>query len=376
MVQIIEKRNAQPRSGAEPFAPSRGAWGERPFLVLWEATRACALACRHCRAEAVPRRNAGELAGEEFHGFLEQVAEAGPAIFVITGGDPACRPDLVEIVSEASQLGLRVALSPSATPRWLRQDLSALKRAGLARISLSLDGATAASHDAFRGVPGTWRRTMQALQAAKEAGLSVQINTTITRQNLSEWPQFQALLPTLEPATWSLFMLVPTGRAALEDLPSAEQTEDLFERLADWSEEVSFGIKTTEGHHYRRVLRQRGKLRADSPGQQGIADGRGVVFVSHTGEVFPSGFLPLSAGSVRDRRLAEIYREAPLFQQLRHADSLRGKCGRCPYKSLCGGSRARAYAMTGDYLASDPLCSYQPPADTPQLTSTNLPCST
>lgn len=360
MVQFIGNRPSSETAEGGGFAPAEGAWAERPFLVLWEATRACALACRHCRAEAVPRRDPQELTGEDVRKFLAQVAEAGPSIFVITGGDPACRPDLPELIGEASRLGLRVALSPSATPRWLRQDLPALREAGLARISLSLDGASEATHDAFRGVPGTWRRTMDALVAAREAGLSVQINTTITRQNLPELPRFREVLTFLEPAMWSVFLVVPVGRAGWEDLPSAEETERLFEQLADWSDEVPFGIKTTEGHHFRRVLRQRGKLRGHSPGQQGIADGRGVVFVSHTGEVFPSGFFPRSAGSVRERSLGEIYREAPLFQELRNPDLLKGKCGRCPFRALCGGSRARALAMTGDYLASDPLCSYQP----------------
>jgi len=338
----------------------QGIWDQRPFLVIWEVTRACALACRHCRAEAQPRPHPDELTTREGKKLIDQVAKAGPKIFILTGGDPMKRPDLEELISYASGKGLSVALSPSATPRWLRADLPSLRQAGLKRISMSLDGASESTHDAFRGVRGTWFRTMLGLEAAKDAGLGIQINTTITRQNLREFDEFVALLEDLEPEVWSLFQLVPTGRADTDDLISGEEMEDHFQHLAELSSRVPYGIKTTEGHHYRRVLIQTGKATADTPGMQGIGDGRGCVFVSHTGEICPSGFLPLVAGDVREEQLLDVYRHSKLFRSLRNPDQLKGKCGRCEFRTICGGSRSRSYAMTGDYLAEEPLCVYQP----------------
>ncbi len=336
-------------------------WDRNPFIVIWEITRACALACRHCRAEAKVKRDPMELNAEEARLLIDQVARIQPQIFILTGGDPMMRSDLLQLVEYAAGKGLRVAISPSATPRWLNADLPALHSAGVSRISLSIDGAKESTHDLFRGIPGTWGRTMQGIDAAKKAGLSIQINTTITRQNLQEIPEFIELLNEIEPAMWSLFQLVPTGRALSEDMIDADEMETLFETLADLSPTVRYGIKTTEGHHFRRVLIQRGKAHKGSPGMQGIADGKGFVFISHTGEVCPSGFLPFVAGNVRERELGDIYQNAPIFRELRDTSLLDGKCGICEFRSLCGGSRARAYAMTGNYLASEPLCAYIPP---------------
>jgi radical SAM protein with 4Fe4S-binding SPASM domain len=343
---------------------TRSPRAERPFIVIWEVTRACELACRHCRAEAIHRRDPRELRTGEVSGFLDQVARAAPKVFVLTGGDPMMRGDLLDIIAGATERGLPVSLSPSATPRFLAADLHRFRDAGLKRVSLSLDGAGAATHDAFRGVPGTWDRTMEAVAAARDAGLEVQINTTFTRQNLPEFDDFVALLEDVKPALWSVFQLVPTGRAKTGDLLTATEMETLFERLAALSLRVPYPIKTTEGQHFRRVLLQQWKRHPELPKPQilPINDGNGFVFVSHTGDIQPSGFLPITAGNVRGEELLEVYQNSPLFRELRDPGLLKGKCARCEFRTLCGGSRARAYALTGDWLAEEPLCSYQPPA--------------
>lgn len=337
-------------------------WAERPFIIIWEVTRACALACRHCRAEAIHRRDPRELQDAALERFLDQVERAKPKVFVLTGGDPMMRMDLFEIVASATQRGIPVAMSPSATPRFVKADLCKFRDVGLKRVSLSIDGASRETHDAFRGVKGTWDRTMESIFAAREAGLEVQINTTFTRQNLSEFDAFVRLLAEIRPSLWSVFQLVPTGRAQTTDLPSGEELETLFERLYALSLTVPYPIKTTEGQHYRRVALQQWARNAvgPKPALLPINDGNGFVFVSHTGDIQPSGFLPITAGNVREDELLDVYRNSPLFRDLRDADLLKGKCGRCEFRSICGGSRARAYAMTGDYLAEEPLCTYQP----------------
>jgi radical SAM protein with 4Fe4S-binding SPASM domain len=244
----------------------------------------------------------------------------------------------------------------------LEADFRKLKDLGVARMSLSIDGASRQSHDAFRGVPGTWNWTFQALAKAAEAGIPVQINTTFTRRNLHEFGEFVALLDTIKPVLWSVFQLVPTGRAAADEVLTADEMEDLFRRLHALSLTAPHDIKTTEGHHYRRVVVQSsgntGAARQHAP--LGINDGKGFVFISHTGEIQPSGFLPLPAGNVRRQELIDVYRHNPLFTQLRDTSLLKGKCGYCEFKNICGGSRARAYALTGDFLAEEPCCSYQP----------------
>ncbi len=343
---------------------TRSLWAERPFIVIWEVTRACELACRHCRAEANARRDPRELKAGEVPGFLDQVARAAPKVFVLTGGDPMMREDLLDIISGATGRGLTVSLSPGATTRFLEADLRRFRDAGLKRVSLSLDGAGAETHDAFRGVPGTWDRTMEAVVAARDAGIEVQINTTFTRQNLCEFDAFVALLGEIKPSLWSVFQLVPTGRAKTSDLLTALEMEMLFERLAELSLRVPYPVKTTEGQHFRRVLLQQWKRLPGLPRPRilPVNDGNGFVFVSHTGDIQPSGFLPVTAGNVRREELLEVYQNSPLFRELRDPALLKGKCARCEFRTLCGGSRARAYGLTGDWLAEEPLCLYQPPA--------------
>jgi radical SAM protein with 4Fe4S-binding SPASM domain len=347
-------------------------FNERPFLVIWEVTRACSLACRHCRAEAQPRRHPLELSTWEAFGLIEQIARTRPALFVLTGGDPIQRPDLKDLIYYAAQKGLRIGLTPSATPEFLRVDLRELKQMGVSRLALSVDGAERGTHDRFRGVKGTWDWTMEAIARARAAEIPLQINTTFTQQNLSEFDAFVRLMDAIQPVLWSVFQLVPMGRGQTTDLLSAEQMEWLFERLFHLSERVPYEIKTTEGPHYRRVALQRGgRRRLSQRAPLGINDGKGFVFISHLGEICPSGFLPLSAGNVRTHQLWEVYQQNPLFRALRDSRLLRGKCGRCEFKNVCGGSRARAYAMTGDYLAEEPLCIYQPARATTESPSSH-----
>jgi len=358
-------------------------FNDRPFIVIWEVTRACSLACRHCRAEANLSRHPLELNTEEAFRFIEQVERCRPVLFVITGGDPIRRLNLETLVRYASDRGLRVSLSPSATPEFAASNLDELREAGVERISLSLDGANRESHDRFRGVPGTWQWTMEILDHAAQARLPVQINTTFTRQNLGEFDEFTRLLERIRPVLWSVFQLVPTGRGKVEDLLTAQEMESLFERLAILQRTAPYDIKTTEGQHYRRVLLQQRKEQAaginagimERPRRRapmGINDGKGFVFVSHIGNIQPSGFLPLKAGNVRTHELLEVYRNSPLFRDLRNPSLLKGKCGRCEFKNVCGGSRARAFAMSGDPLAEEPLCVYQPRTS---IATTGVPSS-
>lgn len=338
---------------------------DRPFLVFWEITRSCALACSHCRASAQPKRHPDELDEIQASRLIAQMAEWKPPMLILTGGDPLMRRDALELVRQASDAGLHVGLSPSATERLLHTDFAAIKAAGVQRMSLSLDGASRETHDAFRNVAGTFDRTVEAVRRAAEVGLELQINTTLTRGNLAEYEDFKRLMFEWKPAMWSVFLLVPTGRAGLADMPDATDIERVFEDMADLVGKAPFAVKTTEGHHFRRVVMQRmgGGARRPRPGMRsplGIRDGRGVMFISHTGEVSPSGFLPMVCGNVKDTHPAEIYRNHPLFVSLRDNNALGGKCGRCEFRSFCGGSRSRAYGVTGDPFSEDPACSYQP----------------
>lgn len=350
-----------------PGAMSGGAFDldRNPFIVIWEATRACHLACHHCRAVAQPHSHPLELNTGESRALIDQVAEAAPTVFVITGGDPMLRPDLIPLIQYATDRGLRLAFSPSATPRLLKANFKALMDAGVRRMSLSIDGPDQDSHDSFRGVKGTWCRTIEAVGRSRWSGMSFQINTTITRSNIGRFEEFASLMDDLQPALWSVFVLVPTGRADHSEMPDAQQLEAFFLRLAEHAVTCGYPVKTTEGQHFRRVMLQAGvRTRSAVPGishaPMGVNDGKGFVFISHTGMICPSGFLPLEAGSTRCHNLLEVYRDHTLFKSLRDPTQLKGKCGLCEFKSICGGSRARAYAVTGDYLAEEPLCSHQP----------------
>ena len=351
-------------------------FNERPFLAIWEVTQACDLACVHCRAAAQPLRHPMELTTDEGKALIDQIAAMNVPVFVLTGGDPIKRPDLFELIAHARKVGVRVSLTPSATPLLTREAILRLKDAGLARLAVSLDGASAETHDAFRGMGGSFARTLDAIRWSNEVGPPVQINTTFSRRNIAEMDDIAEMVESLRIALWSVFFLVPTGRGKLDDLLSAEEFEQVFARIYRLSKTASFDIKTTEAQHYRRyMLQQRVAERkaglfagpapekmADSIGRapRGLNDGKGFAFISHTGEVFPSGFMPLSAGNIRRQLLASIYRDSPLFRSLRDTAQLEGKCGACEFKEICGGSRARAYALTGDPLAEEGCCAYIP----------------
>ncbi len=353
-------------------------FNERPFIVIWETTQACDLACVHCRACAQPVRSALELSTDEAKRLIDEVSALKAPVFVLTGGDPLKRPDIFELVEYASSHGVRISLTPSATRLLTQEAIHKLKQCGLARLAISLDGPSAEIHDAFRRVSGSYDWTLRAVRWAREIGLPVQINTTITRHNLQYLDSMIALLEQLDIVLWSVFFLVPTGRGSMADLISAEEFEPVFEKLYETSHRVKFDIKSTEAQHYRRFLLQRRteekrkgngqSLRpmadtsaVDGIGRaRGINDGKGFVFISHLGEVFPSGFLPVSAGNVRKQSLAELYRHSPLFVSLRDSKNLKGKCGICEFREICGGSRARAYALTGDIFAEEPCCTWEP----------------
>lgn len=351
-------------------------FAQTPVTLAWEVTRACALACVHCRAAAVPRRDPQELSTAEGFRLIDQVVELGRPILIVTGGDPLMRRDVFDLIAYATARGLRVALSPSATALVTRRALIRAQEAGVAMLHVSLDGSTAEIHDAFRRVRGSYLRTIEILSDAVDLGLPLQIGTTANRRNLTDLLPLADEVQRLQAAFWSVFFLVPTGRGRAADMISPSEHEAVFRWLAALSQRVPFRVRTTAAPAYRRVLAQqmaRGALAtqpltragdtvdsATSSRGQGVNDGRGFCFVSHTGDVCPSGFLPVVGGNVREQRLTEVYRHSPLFRTLRDQSQLKGKCGRCEFRTLCGGSRARAYALTGDYLASDPSCVYQP----------------
>jgi AdoMet-dependent heme synthase len=371
-------------SGASPSRPPTPDFNRAPFLVIWETTQACDLACKHCRAEAVPDRSPEELTTREAMDLLDGVREFGPIIFVFSGGDCLKRPDLEELVAYGAGLGLRMAATPATTPLATLDRLQGLADAGLVRLAVSLDGPDAALHDEFRQVPGSFDHGLRILETARALGLSTQVNTVVARHNLDALEEMAALMGRLGIVFWEVFLLVPVGRAAPEDVAGPHAFEDVFHRLYDLSKSVPFDIKATAAPHYQRVViqrkreeRRRGRggssggldpltsgvrhSRRDGIGRaRNVNDGDGFLFVSHTGDIMPSGFLPIPAGNVRTDHLGEVYRNAPLFRELRDRSLLRGKCGVCEFRPLCGGSRARAHAVSGDWLGEEPYCSYQP----------------
>jgi radical SAM protein len=342
-----------------------------PMLLYWEMTGACDLACKHCRAEAVLERDPNELTTDEAKAMLQQVLDFGAPLphVVFTGGDPLKRPDLCDLVAYATHIGIGASLAPAGTPLLTRDAIFRLRDAGVQSMSLSLDGSTADRHDMFRGVPGCFQTTINGIRWVAEAGLPLQVNTLVTDDTAADLPAIYALLTGYTIDRWSLFFLISVGRGtALRELDPAS-AESLMEWLYDLMQDAPFAIKTTEAPHFRRVALGRMKaagwdgtqIRRSSVGRGfGIRDGNGIMFVSRTGDVTPSGFLPVPAGNVRHTRLADLYRSSPLFTSLRDVSRYGDRCGRCEFNATCGGSRARAFVHTGDFLASDPLCPYVP----------------
>ena len=341
----------------EPFehAPSR---------VYWELTRACDLACRHCCAEATPDRTPDELTTEECERVLRQLATAGPPSphVVFTGGDPLKRPDLVALVKYGAGLGLGISVAASATPAVTRDAVAALKGAGISAMSLSLDGSSPARHDGIRGVFGCFGWTLVAAQRIVTAGIPLQINTLVSGETEPDLEDTAKVVARLGASRWSLFFLVPVGRGRTLRPLSARECETTLRWVAGRSDAWPFTVTTTEAPHYRRVLIEtRAGLSGSATARGfGIRDGNGIMCIAANGDVLPSGFLSLVVGNVREGKATDIYRCAPAFRALRAPQTFHGRCGICGFRTVCGGSRARAYATTGDFMAEDPLCAYEP----------------
>jgi len=351
-----------------------------PFTIAWEVTRACAYACVHCRADAMHTPDPNELNTEEALHLIDRLAEFGSPILVFTGGDPMMRKDLHELIAYATQKGLRCSLTPTATALPTTARLEKVRDAGIRRIALSLDAPRPEIHDAFRQVPGSWQRTMDILHRAQAIGLSVQVNTTVAKHNVDILDEMIPFLQEVGAVQWSVFFLVPTGRAQASNMISAEEHERVFNWLYDLSKNAPFDIKSTAAPMYRRVAieRKRAEQGSDKPvtfqgagfqyadglnrPTRGVNDGNGFLFISYIGDIQPSGFLPLTAGNVRTDDVIDVYRHSQLFTDLRTPDKIKGRCGICEYRDVCGGQRGRAYGVTGDYLESDPACVYIPNA--------------
>lgn len=379
---MVRSTNLSDRAAAErQYQDNRmvhADFDQAPFTIAWEVTRACAYACVHCRADAQHQRDPRELSTQEAFGLIDRLAAFGNnPILIFTGGDPMMRRDLSELISYATEKGLRCSLTPTATALPTRERLEMVRDAGIRRVALSLDAPRAEIHDAFRKVPGSWGRTMDILRRAQDVGLSVQVNTTVAKHNVDILPEMIPFIQEVGAVQWSVFFLVPTGRAMIEQMISAEQHEKIFNWLYDLSQNAPFDIKGTAAPMYRRVAIERKKAQAgDKPvtfqgagfqyadglnrPTKGVNDGNGFLFISHIGEIQPSGFLPLTAGMVREDDVVDVYRNHSLFTNLRNYTMLKGKCGVCEYRDVCGGQRGRAYGITGDYMETDPACVYEP----------------
>lgn len=369
--------------------------GPVPRLVAWETTRACNMACVHCRAEAQYHPDPNQLTHEEGIRLLDEIASFSSPIVILTGGEPLLRPDIFEVAAYGTSKGLRMVMSPcgtSLTPETVRK----IKASGISRLSISLDGSSPATHDTFRGTPGAYEATIKGMGYCRDAGVGFQINTTVTKRNVDDLPAILETVLKVGAAAWHPFMLVPTGRGTA--IRNEEVPPEQYESVLIWVEKISreheIHIKPTCAPHYVRILGQaRAEERKKGPSEEtpsaarpparhtghpgsrghgtghpsgmhaitkGCMAGDGFCFVSHTGEVHGCGFLTLLAGSVREKSFPEIYQDSPVFQTLRDYDKLEGKCGLCEFKAKCGGCRARALAETGDYLAEEPYCIYRP----------------
>ncbi|MUV36529.1 Coenzyme PQQ synthesis protein [Lentibacillus sp. JNUCC-1] len=362
-------------------------YNENPFIVIWELTQACQLKCLHCRAEAQYHRHPLELDFEEGKKLIDDIYAMDNPMLVFTGGDPLERPDVFDIAEYAIQKGVRVSMTPSATPNVTKEAMKKAKDIGLARWAFSVDGHNAEIHDHFRGTNGSFDLTMNAISYLHELDMPLQINTVISKYNYEYLDEMAEMVERLGVVLWSVFFLVPTGRGKESDMISPAEHEKVLRWLYKLSKRVPFDIKTTAAQHYRRVVIQskmrehkgmsdgdriyyedalmQGKTGSiDGLGRapKGVNDGNGFVFISHTGDVYPSGLLPIKAGNVRMQPLADIYRHSEVFKNLRNPDQYKGKCGVCEFRHVCGGSRSRAYNVTGDYMESEPYCVYIPKA--------------
>ena len=369
-------------------------FSERPMLVFWESTRACLLACKHCRAEAVARPAPGELSPDEGLRLIESLTEFGRPypVLILTGGDVLMRTDAFDLIARARERGIPVGVAPSVTPRLTDDAMRRLAALGVNMVSISLDGATAATHERIRGVPGHYDSTVRAIRRLVDAGLNVQVNSVVMRENVAELPALAELLQEVHAHVWEVFFLIPVGRGQAVAALTAQGCEEVCHFLYDASS-YDFIVRTVEAPFFRRVVQWR-KAHGPSPSEpparvaeqfglgtlytalreelntrvgpargtpraqcSGTRDGQGIIFISQNGTVYPAGFLPIPLGNVRERDLIAIYRDHPLLNDIR-ATHFSGRCGRCGYRSVCGGSRSRAFALTGDPLGEDPACAF------------------
>ncbi|MFA6002224.1 MAG: heme b synthase [Thermoleophilia bacterium] len=343
-----------------------------PRLVAWEVTRRCNLSCRHCRAAANKGPYPGELSTQKCFEVIDEIAAVGKPIVILTGGDPMLRDNIYEIARYGTDKGLKMVMSPCGT-LLNEENAGKLKDAGIERISISIDGASAETHDDFRRVPGAFDEAIRGIENAKKAGLEFQINTTVTKVNLAELPDILQLAIDLGAVAFHPFLLVPTGRGkelAAQEL-SPEQYEETLNWVYDQRESVPLHFKPTCAPHYYRILRQRAheeglKVTPEEFGMdaraKGCLGGQGFCFISYLGEVQICGFLDVKCGDLKEQSFGDVWRDSPVFKQMRNLDGYHGRCGYCEYRRFCGGCRARAYELTGDYLAEEPYCVYEPKA--------------
>ena len=372
---LAEEEDSVTAVGTMPrIARAPRDFSKNPMLVYWEVTQACGLTCKHCRAEAMPTSHPLELTTVEGKDFLSQLIAFGDPLphVILTGGDPLSRRDVYSLIDYARGIGLEISITPSATAELTTHAVSKLKEHGIQSLGLSLDGSCAVRHDAIRGIPGTFDRTVEAARHAGNIGISIQVNTLVSQETVDDLPAIYELLRTNFPVMrWSLFFLIAVGRGRALNEVSPREGERIMNWVLDLVPNAPFTVKTTEAPSYRRIAINRMRASGmpayamkDSSVYKGfqIRDGHGIVFVSNLGDIYPSGFLPLRCGNVRKDSLADVYRESETFRALHSPDQFHGKCGRCEYSHICGGSRARAFARTGDPLASDPFCPYEPVA--------------
>ena len=352
-----------------------------PMLVYWEMTQACGLACKHCRAEAMSKPHPFELNTSQSEAFLQQLVGFGEPLphLILTGGDPLRRSDLFSLIDHARTLGLDVSITPSATPELTDEAIGRLQKHGIQSLGLSLDGSCAIKHDLILGISGTFERTIRAARHAGKIGLPIQVNTLVSEETADDLPAIYQLLRTSFPVLrWSLFFLISVGRGKALNEVSPNRGEQIMNWVLDLVPHAPFAVKTTEAPSYRRIAIKKMKaaemgapLMRQSSVYKGfqIRDGHGIVFVSNLGDIYPSGFLPLRCGNVRKDSLVDVYRNSGTFRGLHSPNEFHGKCGKCEYRHICGGSRARAYAYTGDALESDPFCPYQPALGAQQVES-------
>jgi heme b synthase len=345
-------------------------------LVAWELTRSCNLACVHCRAAAQDRPYEGELTLAECRRVMEEIAEVAKPIVILTGGEPLLRPDVFDIAQYGNGLGFRMTMATNGT-LLTPQIVHKMIDSGIQRISVSLDGATAKSHDAFRQVPGAFEGALRGIAIARKAKLDFQVNTTITHANIEEFPKIHELAVSLGAAAHHIFMLVPMGRGKnlAEESISAEKYEEALHWFYEQKDKAPLQLKATCAPHYYRIMRQRAKsegvdISFETFGldavTRGCLGGSGFVFISHLGQVQPCGYLEVDCGNLREKSFREIWHNSPVFHDLRDLKRYEGKCGKCEFIRVCGGCRARAYEFAGNYLAEEPLCLYKPRGRRPE----------